>query len=1372
MSADIFISYRGADRVLARKLEYRLRSRWGSRVFRDETGVTSGRNWAKELTDAMQEARVIIALVGPGWHISTDEQAEDWVRKELATAVQGAKPILPVLVGESEVLRPKLSSMPEAFRRQAVVVGPELAGFDLHKIAKALGHLGAFRNEDAGTLAARRDEMIPKAALEHAEQALADGQSLLVVGSSGSGRNALVQRLVENQVQQDNLVATYGVQRGGGPRHTHAVIAGWIKSLGTVFGDLNSPYSVKDAGKLLVKSVLEAGPDLLSRRVVKASTLLPLGGTKHDQMILEAVRRSTDRWAPFPPTRLRHQSRAVLERLLDYLRANQPEESILGDKKLILVVDHFDSVDSISGALVNDLLEKKIGAQRNDVQFIIAAYNAGLNARGEIKKWLASKAPLVTKIDIQDDAGWGDHLQPWLDAHRIELDESVATLIAGETNPYRALAKLWYLVDNGLVTEPPRPRSKRKSAKEKSDGKITWRVAGDGEALLATPDLLTEDRLLDHMVEEHVPVGFRSFVEAGALLGRTFSFHAAYAAIKPPASDETVEQALSGREREKWAAEAREVWQDLKTIDPEGSVFSCTESDSGELLVSFAQADLIGHLRNRLNARTARLYHERLARYLVDPIEEVAREDFGDQYYRADLAAEHWTLAGRPRDAADAHRHAAQLAEISLAYGESRRHYHSAIRLYTQLIAEGRDPTRDHEDLLILANCFYRVGQTTRLSGKPRKADEGQPWGAVNYLERALDRLHELKALLLKNEPDRWPDGITGPCTRGIPGPNLVRHHLRVYNAVSGHVHLELAQCYETAVDQCRARTGDELHSCPECRQHNRLVRDRLFDALRHAEAAQGEAGSRWLLAAASARLAALLTEESLRTEFANSKRSNELAAEAFFHIERIIGLRPYTTEEEQEFADPVSVAWRSAGRLFRHHAREARIAEWCFHKMNDHGANVTASVDLVTDRWLGGFLISVCTPGEPGPTIEHARALLERHRNWVIESGIVDWRTRAHLRLYLLTLVESGADPSQHQARREHLDRAWEDALSDRHRRECRLFQALEEIVSANNDGPDLDQVVQYFREALPELASDGDATVRRKGASRLARMLLRRCPQLFERVQDRLQPLLGNGWQDADVWIKRAGEYSQSLQCNRILSPCIDRVIDRLAKSRLLPKVYHQAIETKQVALQLLEMHQAICTREEGVDMNVLIRDVEYAAFMHDWYCGADPARLLALASEWNLQVSGEEWSNPSLLQGRLASSVLKIMYDAEVVLGTSRYQRITNMVDNCVVGRADASALAKVFFLANAITELRHGAAEEREAEPEWLQAATKEEIDDAYRLAIKQKEQAPWDLGYVQSHAVDHVTESPLQSDTDIPALDEESVLDDEVLPPGT
>ena len=72
MAADVFISYRGADRVLARKLEYRLRSRWGGRVFRDERGLPAGQAWADGLTDAMKEARVMIALIGPGWEVSPD----------------------------------------------------------------------------------------------------------------------------------------------------------------------------------------------------------------------------------------------------------------------------------------------------------------------------------------------------------------------------------------------------------------------------------------------------------------------------------------------------------------------------------------------------------------------------------------------------------------------------------------------------------------------------------------------------------------------------------------------------------------------------------------------------------------------------------------------------------------------------------------------------------------------------------------------------------------------------------------------------------------------------------------------------------------------------------------------------------------------------------------------------------------------------------------------------------------------------------------------------------------------------------------------------------------------------------------------------
>ncbi len=824
-----------------------------------------------------------------------------------------------------------------------------------------------------------------------------------------------------------------------------------------------------------------------------------------------------------------------------------------------------------------------------------------------------------------------------------------------------------------------------------------------------------------------------------------FSFHAAYAAINPPASDETVDDQLSERERETWSKEAMDAWNDLKTIDPDQSVLSCSESEAGELMVSFAQAELIGHLRNRLSPRTAREYHERLARYLVNPIEKLDREDYGDRYYRANLAAEHWSLAIRPRDAADAHRHAAQLAELSLAYGESQKHYENAIRLYTQLLAERRDPTRDHEDLLILANCYYRVGQTTRLSGRPEKVDEEpkhgkrpQEWGAINYLERAGQRLEELKKLLLENEPDRWPDGITGPCTRGIPGPNLVRHYLRVYNAVSGHVHLELAQCHESVVDQCRARAGDELHTCNKCEPHRNAIRDRLFDALRHAEAAQGEAGSRWLLAAASARLAALLTDQSLRLQREEAARSAELAVEAFFHIERIIGLEPYTAEEKHEFADPVSVAWRTAGRLFRHHALQARIAEWCFRKMNAHDADVAATIDMVTDRWLGGFLLSICQPGGSTETVEEARKLLMRHRNWAIESGLVDRVAPAHLRLYLLEFVanatsrEDLSKAKNQKARRKHLASARrvlgltasdQQAGSDQQKRDIALYEALEEILSP---GTRWDRVIEWFKHALPIHQSGGsDDEVIQRGSKKLAGLLLRRCPRLHELIEVRLQEVIephSEGMSDLNYWLDRARKYESSLQGECILSPCIDTiphiededgainhytVIKHLAKSRLPETVFRQAEKTANWAMKLLEIHGRTCEREEEEHLDILRRDVQYAAYMHDWYRGTDPVRLLTLASEWNLTISGEEWSNPRLLQGRLAATVLKKMYDAERVLGQSRYQRITNMVENCVVGRTQQSALGKVFFLANAISEQLYKAPYEQENESRiWL------------------------------------------------------------------
>ena len=89
---------------------------------------------------------------------------------------------------------------------------------------------------------------------------------------------------------------------------------------------------------------------------------------------------------------------------------------------------------------------------------------------------------------------------------------------------------------------------------------------------------------------------------------------------------------------------------------------------------------------------------------------------------------------------------------------------------------------------------------------------------------------------------------------------------------------------------------------------------------------------------------------------------------------------------------------------------------------------------------------------------------------------------------------------------------------------------------------------------------------------------------------------------------------------------------------------------------------------------------------------------------------------------------------------------------------------NALAKVFFLADAISERRNEATDEGDIEPDWQTVAIDERnIDGAYKLAIKKKEQAPWDLGYV--HAADNGDESPTHFKNDAPPPNEELVPDD-------
>ncbi|MBL8437259.1 MAG: 4a-hydroxytetrahydrobiopterin dehydratase [Zoogloeaceae bacterium] len=127
MAPSIFISYRRSD---AQHAAFALAERLGrvfgeDEVFLDRTRIETGAPWPQRLEESVGAARVVLALIGPGWLRADDEwgrrridQKADWVRAELATALTGNKAVLPLLLGKAdmppkEALPPSLAALPD-----------------------------------------------------------------------------------------------------------------------------------------------------------------------------------------------------------------------------------------------------------------------------------------------------------------------------------------------------------------------------------------------------------------------------------------------------------------------------------------------------------------------------------------------------------------------------------------------------------------------------------------------------------------------------------------------------------------------------------------------------------------------------------------------------------------------------------------------------------------------------------------------------------------------------------------------------------------------------------------------------------------------------------------------------------------------------------------------------------------------------------------------------------------------------------------------------------------------------------------------------------------------------------------------------------
>jgi hypothetical protein len=120
----IFISYRRADSAgYAGRLYDRLSQRFGQdRIFIDIDTIEPGLDFVEVIEEAVGSCDVLIVLIGSEWLTITDatgrrrlDNPEDFVRLEVATALERNVRVIPVLVGGATV--PHSTDLPDVLRR-------------------------------------------------------------------------------------------------------------------------------------------------------------------------------------------------------------------------------------------------------------------------------------------------------------------------------------------------------------------------------------------------------------------------------------------------------------------------------------------------------------------------------------------------------------------------------------------------------------------------------------------------------------------------------------------------------------------------------------------------------------------------------------------------------------------------------------------------------------------------------------------------------------------------------------------------------------------------------------------------------------------------------------------------------------------------------------------------------------------------------------------------------------------------------------------------------------------------------------------------------------------------------------------------------
>lgn len=148
----IFISYRREDTSgESGRLKDTLEQIFGKEnIFYDVETLEAGLNFDQSIAKALNESKVLLAMIGPHWLKVTDSKGEkrinkpdDWVRKEIAEALKRNLRVIPILVNGADM--PDSEELPEDIKELSLKHAQELTSsrwsYDVGVLSKVLEKL-------------------------------------------------------------------------------------------------------------------------------------------------------------------------------------------------------------------------------------------------------------------------------------------------------------------------------------------------------------------------------------------------------------------------------------------------------------------------------------------------------------------------------------------------------------------------------------------------------------------------------------------------------------------------------------------------------------------------------------------------------------------------------------------------------------------------------------------------------------------------------------------------------------------------------------------------------------------------------------------------------------------------------------------------------------------------------------------------------------------------------------------------------------------------------------------------------------------------------------------------------------------------------